>query len=124
MGAGLLWALRRPVRNSLVFLLFLKGKSTILDQVAPGGPREAIPDYSGLAWAGLHCLPSMLDFDAIYLVPFALGPLGEHFCTLFTWYRLLWDPWGSIFARYLQWYFFVAAGHQIASLHVIYNGIL
>ena len=121
MGAGLLWALRRPVRNSLVFLLFLKGKSTILGQVAPGGPREAIPDYSGLAWAGLHCLPSMLDFDAIYVVPFALGPLGEHFCTLFTWYRLLWDPWGSIFARYLRGVLSLGSAWD-ALLHVIYVG--
>ena len=63
VGAGLLWALRRPVRNSLVFLLFLKGKSTILGQVAPGGPREAIPDYSGLFRTGLGWA-ALLAFDA------------------------------------------------------------
>ena len=62
-GAGLLWALRSPVRNSLVFLLFLKGKSTILGQVAPGGPREAIPDYSGLFRTGLGWA-ALLAFDA------------------------------------------------------------
>ena len=78
VGAGLLWALRRPVRNSLVFLLFLEGKSTILArwrQEAPGRLFRTIPDYSGLAWAGLHCLPSMLDFDAIYVIIALFGPL-------------------------------------------------
>ena len=61
VGAGLLWALRRPVRNSLVFLLFLEGKSTILGQVAPGGPREAIPHYSGLASARAIWLPGRVE---------------------------------------------------------------